>query len=128
MGVSHKVQNWYLEYAINIWFFTTNNEFFNGNTLKQNPIGTLKVHAIRAFDKGIWACLGAGYAFGGRSIVNDVPREAYISVLRLGAIVVVPVHPKHSLKLTMLTSKRFAEGADFDSISLTYQFIWNNKN
>jgi hypothetical protein len=27
----------------------------------------------------------------------------------------------------ILTAKRFKEGADFDAISLTYQFMWNNK-
>lgn len=125
LGVSHKINTWDIEYALNVWLFTTNDAFWSGNTLKQNPIGTFKVHIIKSFNKGIWASLGAGYAFGGRSYVNDVRREAIISVLRLGAIVVVPVHPQHSLKLTVLTAMRFAEGADFDAISLTYQFMWN---
>ena len=125
LGVSHKIKTWYIEYAMNVWLFTTNDAFWSGNMLKQRPIGTVKVHLIKSFNKGIWAALGAGYAFGGRSYVNDVRREAYISVMRFGAIVVVPVHPKHSLKLTALTAHRFAEGADFDAISLTYQFIWN---
>ena len=125
LGVSHKMSSWYIEYAINAWFYTTNEAFWDGNTLKQNPIGTFKLNVIKAFSKGIWVSLGAGYAYGGRSYVNDVRRDASISALRLGAIVVVPVHPKHSLKLTLLTARRFEEGADFDSIGLTYQFIWN---
>ena len=69
--------------------------------------------------------MGTGYAYGGRSFVNGEKRNANISALRIGAIVVVPVHPHHSLKLTLLTSRRFAEGADFDSIALAYQFVWN---
>ncbi len=125
LGVSHKMSSWYIEYAINAWLYTTNEAFWDGNTLKQNPIGTFKLNVIKAFSKGIWASLGAGYAYGGRSFVNGVRRDANISVLRLGAIVVVPVHPQHSLKLTLLTAQRFEEGADFDSIGLTYQFIWN---
>ncbi len=125
LGVSHKMSSWYIEYAINAWFYTTNEAFWDGNTLKQNPIGTFKLNVIKAFSKGIWVSLGAGYAYGGRSYVNDVRRDASISALRLGAIVVVPVHPQHSLKLTLLTAQRFEEGADFDSIGLTYQFIWN---
>ena len=124
VGVSHKMKNWYLEYYLNAWLFTTNSAFWDGNTLKQKPIGNLKVHLIKAFKKGIWVSLGAGYAYGGRTTVNGVKRDASISVLRLGAIAVVPLHPQHSLKLTLLTSRRFAEGADFDSISLTYQYVW----
>lgn len=125
LGASHRIQNWYIEYALNAWLYTINHAFNNGNTLRQNPIGTFKIHVIRAFNRGIWACFGAGYALGGRSFVNDVRRDASISVIRLGTILVVPVNPRHSLKLTLLTSRRFAEGADFDAISLTYQFIWN---
>ena len=124
LGVSHKIKSWYLEYYINAWLFTTNSAFWDGNTLKQKPIGNLKVHLIKAFNKGIWVSMGAGYAYGGRTTVNGVKRDARISVLRLGAIAVVPLHPQHSLKLTLLTSRRFAEGADFDSISLTYQYVW----
>jgi len=125
LGVSHKINSWYIEYAINTWLYTTNNAFWSGNKLKQNPIGTIKVNVIKSFNKGIWASLGAGYAYGGRSFVNDVRRDASISVLRLGVVVVVPVHPQHSLKFTALTARRFAEGADFESIALAYQFIWN---
>ena len=110
---------------MNAWLFTSNYAFWDGNKLEQRPIGTIKVNMIKSFKRGIWAALGAGYAFGGRSYVNDVRRDAYISVMRFGAIVVVPVNPQHSLKLIALTAYRFAEGADFDAISLTYQFIWN---
>ncbi len=125
LGISHKINSWYIEYAINTWIFTENNAFWGGNTLKQNPIGTFKLNVIKTFSKGIWASLGAGYAYGGRSFVNDIRRDANISVLRLGVIVVVPVHPQHSFKFTALTAKRFEEGADFDSIAVAYQFIWN---
>ncbi len=125
LGASHKINSWYIEYAINTWLYATNDAFWSGNKLKQKPIGTFKVNVIKSFSKGIWAALGARYAFGGRSIVNDEERDANISVLRLGAIVVVPVHPQHSLKLTVLTARRFEEGADFDSIGLAYQFMWN---
>jgi len=125
LGVSHKIKSWYLEYAANVWLFTTNNEFWDGKKLEQMPIGTFKVSVIKSFNKGIWASVGAGYAFGGRTYVNDVKRDMRISVIRLGAIIVVPVRPHHSLKLTAVTGQRFEQGADFDTIILTYQFMWN---
>ncbi len=125
IGVSHKIKSWYVEYAVNAWLYTTNNAFWDGNKLTQKPIGTAKVHVIKSFKKGIWAALGAGYAFGGRSYVNDVKRDANISTMRWGAVVVVPVHPQHSLKLAAIIARRFEEGADFNSLSLAYQFLWN---
>lgn len=125
LGMSHKIQSWYIEYALNIWLFTANYDFWGGNKLEQNPIGTIKLHVIKSFSKGIWAALGTGYAFGGRSYVNDEMRDAMISVMRVGAVIAIPIHRQHSLKLTALTSIRFKEGADFDSIGLAYQFTWN---
>ena len=125
LDVSHKLGTWYLEYALNIWLYTTNSAFWDGNTLKQNPIGTIKMNLIKSFNRGIWAAVGAGYAFGGRAYVNDMQRDATISTMRFGAIVSVPLHPQHSLKLAVILARRFAEGADFNSVSLAYQFLWN---
>ncbi len=127
IGVSHKIKSWYVEYALNAWLYTTNSAFWDGNKLTQKPIGAVKLHIIKSFNRGIWAAVGAGYAFGGRSYVNDVKRDANISTMRWGAIVVVPVHPQHSLRLAAIIARRFEEGADFDAISLTYQFMWNRK-
>lgn len=124
---SHKLGSWYLEYALNAWLYTINNSFWGGNTLKQNPIGTLKVNLIKSFNSGIWAALGAGYAFGGRSYVNNVKRDVTISTMRVGGIVAIPLHPQHSLKLTAILARRFEQGADFNSFSLAYQFLWNRK-
>lgn len=125
LGVSHKISSWYLEYAVNVWLYTANYSFWGGNKLEQSPIGTIKLHVIKSFKRGIWAALGAGYAYGGRSFVNGVKRDATISAMRFGFILAVPLHPQHSLKLAAMTAYRFEEGADFDAISLTYQFLWN---
>ena len=125
LGVSHKIKSWYIEYAVNVWLYTANNDFVNGNKLEQSPIGTIKLNAIKSFKRGIWAALGAGYAYGGTSYVDGEKRKSNISVMRLGMIVAIPINPQHSLKLTAITAWRFQEGADFDSFGLAYQFLWN---
>jgi hypothetical protein len=57
LDVSHKLGTWYLEYAVNAWLYTTNYAFWDGNILKQNPIGIVKMNLIKSFNKGIWAPL-----------------------------------------------------------------------
>lgn len=125
LGLSHRINKWHLELEVNAWFFTANKSFWNGNKMEQKPIGAIKMNVIRSFKRGAWVSLGAGYAYGGIANVNDVKRDAVISVIRFGIIAVVPVHPRHSLKFSALTAYRFLEGADFDAISLAYQFFWN---
>ena len=124
LGISHKHQSWYFELMTNVWLFTKNNSFWDGNKLEQNPIGTIKGHIIKSFKKGIWVAVGTGYAFGGQAYVNDVKKDSKISTLRFGAIVAIPLNAKHSIKLTFLSAKRFKEGADFDAFSIGYQYMW----
>lgn len=127
IGFSQKINKWYLEFAANIWFFTRNHSFWGGNTLDQKPIGTFKIHIIKTFKKRIWAALGAGYAFGGISSVNELEKDSRISTLRFGLIVAIPVYKTHSIKLMLVSAKRFEQGADFDSFSIAYQYMWNRK-
>ena len=127
LGVSHKYQSWYFEFFGNVWLYTNNNSFWNGKSLKQNPIVAFKGHVIKSFEKGIWVALGAGYAVGGRSYVNEVKRDARISTIRTGAIAVFPINKKHSIKFTAIVAKRIKEGSDFDAVSIGYQYLWNNK-
>ena len=124
LGISHKLSSWFIEYYLNVWLYTTNSSFLVDNTLKQKPIGALKVHVIKSFKKGIWAAVGAAYAHGGRTFINDEKRDSNISVLRYGAVVAVPVHPQHSFKLKFTSTRRFEQGPEFEAISLSYQFIW----
>lgn len=125
LGASHKIKTWYVEYAANIWVYTANNDFWFGNRLQQKPVGTVKLHLIKSFNKGIWAAFGAGYAFGGKSYINGEKRNSNLSVMRLGAIFTLPIRVRHSLKVSAMTAIRFKEGADYDSLGLTYQYMWN---
>lgn len=124
-GISHHVSKWYLEAAANIWLYTSNNSFWNGNTMKQKPLGVAKAHLIRTFDKKMWAALGFAYAIGGTSYVNGERRDSQISTFRVGAIVSLPIHKRHSVKLIAVSGRRFNKGADFDAISMAYQYMWN---
>jgi len=123
-GISHRINTWHFEMALNAWFYTENHSFWDGSSMKQKPIGTIKMNMIKSFDNGIWVSLGAGYAKGGRVYLNDEKRDSNISVMRLGVISTFPIHPKHSLKLSALTAVRFEQGADFDALSIAYQYMW----
>ena len=127
VGVSHSYEEWFLEAYASIWFFTMNNDFYGGNELKQNPIYTFKIHAIRTLPKGIWLAADAGYANGGVTFVNGAERESHISTFRLGGTVSVPLGLHHSIKLFGFATIRMDKGSDFSLLSLAYQFRWGGK-
>jgi len=127
-GFSQYFKNWILETYISAWFFTKNNDFYEGNELKQNPLGTVKLHLIRSFYKNWWVSLGAGYGLGGKTYVNDVERDTRISTFRFGLTFAVPFGKHHTIRLNGLTGIRLEQGSDFNAIGISYQYRWNHKS
>jgi len=128
LGVSHRINSWFLEAYGSVRLFTNNPSFFNSGRLSQKPIFALKTHVIKTFKKGIWIELGAGYGHGGQVSVNDEPRKVKMSTMRLGATFAYSVTINHSFKLSLMSGRRWEQGPDFDGCALTYQYRWiNNK-
>lgn len=128
IGISQKVQRWIFEFYVGGWFFTENNNFWGGNTLKQKPLGISKVHIIYSFPKGVWMAADIGYGMGGRSLINDVERDTRISGLRMGLTTMIKIKKQHFLKLYAVSGYRFEKGSDFDMLGIAYQFTWIGKN
>ncbi len=124
-GFSKKINTWYVEGALASWFYTRNRSFWDGNTLQQKPIGVTKLHLIKTLDKGVWLAFCLGYAYGGRSFVNDQKSKATISTMRIGAVTSIPLKKSNSIKLMAFKAIRFEQGADFFSLNIAYQYNWN---
>jgi hypothetical protein len=127
LGVSRAVGPWVVEAYANAWFFTTNSDFFNGNTLTQQPLFAGKVHLIRLLPKGFWVAVDGGYGIGGRTSINGERRETHISSFRFGATVAVPLARQHTLKFVLASGARVERGPDFDAVAVTYQFRWGGR-
>jgi len=127
IGLSQKIDKWFLEAYLSAWLFTSNGEFWGGNELKQNPFYAFKVHVIRSLPKGIWLAVDAGYGNGGTAFVNGDERESHISTFHLGGTFVIPLGMHHSLKIFGFSTILMDKGSDYDLVSLAYQFRWGGK-
>jgi hypothetical protein len=127
-GFARNFNKWIIESYVGMWLFTKNTNFLNGNQLSQKPLYTLKVHFIRELPKKMWVALNVGYGIGGKTELNDVPRDTEISTARLGLIYALPVAKNHTLKFAYISGIRFKRGPDFDAVSISYQYRWNSKN
>ena len=65
IGISKAWGSLTTEVAAGVFFFTDNNQPFEGNTLKQDPIYDLQGHLIYSFGSGIWGALDTNYYIGG---------------------------------------------------------------
>lgn len=122
IGIVHTRGPWSYELTGSIFFFTDNDDFFNGNSREQDPIYALQAHVIHTFKPGYWASLSAGYGLGGRSSVNGELKDDewgnVMSALSAG----FPVAKNQSVKVVYL----YAKTQKFTgSITDTLGFAWS---
>lgn len=126
IGVLHQREKWQFELTGSVFLYQTNDEFWQGRELKQDPLWFVQGHVIRAFDKGWWASVSGGFAHGGRSTVNGVAkgndsRTSYIA-LSLG----MPISQNQSVKLTYLASDtHISLGQNFDALLFGWSVNWS---
>jgi len=126
IGASYTLQRWVFEAYAATWLFTANKRYLGYNKMEQRPLFGFKLHVARTFSNGMWLAVNSGYGYGARVIVNDEPRDAETSALRLGLTYSVPITEQHSLILTGVTGFRLKQGGDFDAVTLTYQYRWSD--
>jgi len=124
IGVAHALDEWILEAYLGAFLFTDNSKFLNDSNLKQKPLLTAKTHIIRSLSNWGWIALNIGYGLGGKTEINDIPRDTRISTFRFGLTFSYSIDKQSSLKLTIVSGKRIEKGPDFDAIGLVYQFLW----
>ena len=115
---------WTVELMGNVTWFTRNDEFFHGNTREQEPIYSTQLHLIRQFGRGLWGAASASYYEGGRTTLNAVANNDRQSGTRFGLTFTMPLARQHSLKLFANSGLYARTGTDFDTIGLSWQYLW----
>ena len=123
VGVSHTGGRWTFEFYGAAWLFTDNPDAL-GQRIEQDPIYAIEGHAIYSFRPGLWLAVNAGYGTGGRSRVGGELKDDFRKDTRGGAQLAIPLGRRHALKLVYVTNLHTTIGADFNTVSLLYQFRW----
>jgi hypothetical protein len=124
MGISKAWGAFVLELSAGAYFFTNNDDYFGGRTLKQDPLLTTQVHASYNIGRGVWAALSWTYDYGGRTTVDGVTSDDFHSNSRLGATLALPVNRNNSIKLFGSTSLHTSAGTGFDLVGILWQYRW----
>jgi len=125
IGVVYSSGPWSYELTGSVFFFTDNNDFFNGKTREQEPLYTLQTHVVRRLKPGMWASLSAGYGRGGRSTINGVRKDDKKSNLLSAFSVGFPVTRKQGVKIAYVHGKtRTDTGADTESLVLGWSLLF----
>jgi hypothetical protein len=124
IGISKAWGDFALELSAGAYFFTKNDDYFGGQTLKQDPILTTQVHATYNLGRGVWAALSWRYDYGGRTTIDGVRTDTSYSNSRLGATLALPVNRNNSIKLYGSASIHTSAGTGFDLVGIVWQYRW----
>ncbi len=118
-------RRWVLDLYAGVWFFTDNDEFYPGKSLrKQDPMGTLQWHLSYNISPIAWVAFNATYYTGGNTTIDGVAKDDRQANARLGITAVVPTGKFSALKFAASKGAIVRLGQNFTTFSIGWQRTW----
>lgn len=124
IGGSRRFGPWYVEGALGVWLYQDNDDFFGGRKRSQEPIGSLQGHVSYTFRPRLWLAASGTWYTGGETEVDGVSERNRQENSRMGLTLALPVSARHSIRLAWSTGVTARFGGDFDSYSISWQYLW----
>ena len=124
LGLNQPMGHWVFEVYGGGWFFTTNNDFFGGQTRQQNPIGVIQAHVSYNVFPGLWVAADYTYYWGGQTTTAGRLDNDRQDNSRVGLTAAIPLSRSSSIKLAWAKGATTRIGSDFTTYSIGYQFRW----
>ncbi|MGO8838005.1 MAG: transporter [Limisphaerales bacterium] len=125
IGATHNWGKWSAELTFQTWFFTDNDDFFNGNKLEQDPLYTTDANLIYNFRPGVWVAGSFGYSGGGNATINGVSKNDSESSVGFGFSVGLPISRAVGVKLYYIgTRSEVHTGQDSDTFAAAISVMW----
>ena len=125
LGVVHNWDKWTAELTGQGWFFTDNNDFYNGKRLEQDPMYGADSHLIYTFRPGLWLSGSFGYAGGGTTTVNGVSSENNQCNIGWGVALGLPITRAVGVKLAYIgTRTEVGTGFNSDTFTCALSVMW----
>ncbi len=123
LGVLHTHGEWSFELTGSAYFFTENDEFFNGNKLEQDPLFSAQTHVVKLFGQDWWMAAGVAYSWAGASTVNGVAKDDDKSNLISGASIGLRLDATQSVRLGYVRTDTLNDlGSDTDTLVLGWSY------
>jgi hypothetical protein len=125
IGVSYPTGRWTIDGYAGVWFFTANDEYYPGTSLReQDPITALQGHVSYTLARRAWVAFDATWYTGGQSRIDSVLKADQQRNTRLGAVLAVPVGARQSIKVAYSAGATTRVGADFRTVTIGWQFVF----
>jgi hypothetical protein len=125
VGAVHHTGPWSFELTGSAVFYTTNDDFYGGNRLEQDPLYALQAHVVRSLDGGFWVSGGAAYGLGGEAGLNGTGKDDDRRNLLYGASAGVTVAGSQSFRVGYLRQESRSDvGLDAHNVLLSWTIVF----
>ncbi len=125
LGVIHTRGKWTAEVTGEVAFYTENDEFFNGNTLEQEPLYIIHGHLIHTFRPGFWVGASVGYDYGGENSVNGIDRDDTKQNIAWAFSFAYPINRYSGINVKYIgTRTQESTGLDSESLIAGLSILW----
>src|SRR6185295_15496449 len=98
--------------------------FFCGHRRSQEALTVYQLHVGYNFRPGLWLAVDYGRYIGGRTSIDDVPKDDEQHNSRVGLALSLPVARGWSAKLAWSKGTVVRVGGDYRIASLAVQYRW----
>ncbi len=125
LGVIHTRSKWTAEVTSEVAFYTENDEFFNGNTLEQEPLYIIHGHLIHKFRPGLWVGASIGYDYGGENSVNGIDRDDTKQNIAWAFSFAYPINRYSGINVKYIgTRTQESTGLDSETLAAGLSILW----
>jgi hypothetical protein len=126
-GFSHAINKWTIDGYAGVWFFTTNDAYYTGSSVRaQDPIYAIQGHTSYTFKPRLWVAFDATWYSGGTAVVNGTRQGNLQRNTRIGSTLSLPLAQQQSVKVSVTKGATTRAGSDFTTVSAVWQFSWSN--
>ena len=123
IGISKAVRRVYLDFYLGAWLFTDNKNS-QGRIRKQHPIASGQFHLSYNARPRLWVAFDTTFYAGGRTFVNGVRGNDLQRNSRVGGTLSIKLDRRQSLKFAYSRGAVTNIGANFQAVSVAYQYLW----
>jgi hypothetical protein len=125
LGISHTRGKWTAEVTGEAAFYTENDEFYNGNTLEQDPLYIVHGNLIHTFRPGLWVSASVGYDYGGEKRINGIEKDDTNQDVGWAFSLAYPINRHAGFKATYIgTRTQESTGLDSDTLMAALSLTW----
>jgi hypothetical protein len=125
IGLSYPLRKFYFDAYAAAYLFEGNSHYYPGQASRtQDVLYSVQAHVSYTIRRGLWAAFDSTWYGGGAVRVNDGPTAERQSSSRLGTTLSVPFTKHQSIKLSYSSGVTARVGANFNTVGLSWQYLW----